>query len=175
MKLVAGLGNPGPDYERTRHNAGFMALDVLLRRHGLSGGKVKNEAFNLTADINGRQCLLVKPLSYMNLSGRPIRAFMDFYKMPPEDLLVIHDDIDISLGDVRYKTGGGHGGHNGLKSIMAELGTAEFHRVRIGVNRPPAGWDASNHVLSPFLAEEAEAVKEALEKAAELIEKKFLG
>ncbi|MBI4666281.1 MAG: aminoacyl-tRNA hydrolase [Nitrospinae bacterium] len=174
MKFIAGLGNPGPDYEKTRHNAGFMAVDHLMRRHGLSGGKVKNGTFTLSAEIHGQPVIIIKPLSYMNLSGHPIRAVLEFYKATIGDLLVVHDDIDLVLGDVRYKTGGGHGGHNGLKSIMAQFGSPDFHRLRIGVNRPPAGKTASDHVLDPFEKGEKSIVEESLGKAVNLLEERFL-
>ena len=176
MKLIAGLGNPGPDYSKTRHNAGFMALDHIVSALGLSSSawRKKGEALILPATVRDFEVMFIKPMSYMNLSGHPISAIMSRDGLVPSNLVVIHDEIDIPLGDVRFKTGGGHGGHNGLRSIIAETGSASFHRIRIGVSRPPAGMSASDYVLDGFQRDEKPLLEESLKKAATLFEEKFL-
>lgn len=174
MKLIAGLGNPGAKYERTRHNAGFMAVDHLLSRYGIAVTGAKFGAPFVTASVRGVPTAFIKPMAYMNLSGGPIREAMTFFKIQPSELLVIHDDIDLAPGVVRHKTSGGHAGHNGLRSIMSEIGTPDFDRIRIGVGRPPAGMNAADYVLARFTAEEAESLPEIFEKALELVDKNFL-
>ncbi|VAX15392.1 Peptidyl-tRNA hydrolase [hydrothermal vent metagenome] len=174
MKLVVGLGNPGARYKNTRHNAGFMALDGFLQRFGLatSGGKFQSPF--LSTHLLGQGVAFIKPAIYMNLSGGPVKQAVDSMGLSTHDLLVMHDDIDIALGEVRYKTGGGHGGHNGLKSIIAELGDAGFSRIRIGVSRPPQGAQASDYVLDEVGRDEMDALAGAFEKAFEFLEKRFL-
>lgn len=175
MKLIAGLGNPGARYKTTRHNAGFMAIDGFLQRHGfaeISGEKFRSPFFS--SHLLGQGVAFIKPALYMNLSGGPIREASDSMSLMLEDLLVIHDDIDIPLGEARYKIGGGHGGHNGLKSIVAQLGGAGFCRIRIGVARPPEGMDVSDYVLGDVDRDEVDALQSAFEKAYGLIEERFL-
>ena len=152
-KLIVGLGNPGPKYTWTRHNAGFMVLDRLAQ---LSGIPVAKKAFSgLYGEGNwqGERLLLLKPQTFMNLSGRSAAAALRFHKLSLSDLIVIHDDLDIPFGQLRLKEGGGHGGHNGLRSLMQELGGGGFLRLRVGVGRPVHG-DAADYVLSPFAREE---------------------
>ncbi|VAX21838.1 Peptidyl-tRNA hydrolase [hydrothermal vent metagenome] len=174
MKLVVGLGNPGARYKNTRHNAGFMALDSFLRQRGLaiSGGKFQSPF--LSTHLLGQGVAFIKPALYMNLSGGPVKQAVNSMGIGIEDLLVMHDDIDIALGEARYKTGGGHGGHNGLKSIIAELGDAGFNRIRIGVSRPPEGVQASDYVLDEVSRDEMDALAGAFEKAFDFLEKRFL-
>lgn len=175
MKLIAGLGNPGGRYENTRHNAGFMALDGFLRRHGLA--PISGEKFRspfLSAHLLDQGVAFIKPAVYMNLSGGPVKQAVDSMGLEQEQLLVMHDDIDIPLGEARYKIGGGHGGHNGLKSIIAELGGADFRRIRIGVARPPEGMDVSDYVLGEVDRDEMDALEGAFEMAFELLEERFL-
>lgn len=163
-KLIVGLGNPGPQYSWTRHNAGFMVLDRLSR---LSGIPVARKAFSgLAGDGNweGERLYLLKPQTFMNLSGRSVAEALRFYKLSLSDLVVIHDDLDIPFGDVKLKQGGGHGGHNGLRSLAQELGSAEYARVRIGIGRPLHG-DVVNYVLANFGREETDLLLSILDGA----------
>jgi len=173
VKLIAGLGNPGPDYDKTRHNAGFLFFDHVTARLGRDRWIKKSNSLFVTAQVDGVDVTLVKPMSYMNLSGGPVRAFMVELGIEPSGLLVIHDDIDLPFGDVRYKAGGGHGGHNGLKSILSALGSPDFHRIRIGIGRPPAGQTATDHVLETFTRDEFSKLPEMFDTAERLMEEKF--
>ncbi len=174
MKLIAGLGNPGPEYLNTRHNAGFLGVDCLLSRYGLEfRGRKYHSPFTIDT-VRDIEVAFIKPNLYMNLSGKPVKAAMNDLGILPESLLVIHDDIDIPLGDVRYKTAGGHGGHNGVRSIIEELGSPDFHRIRIGVGRPPKGVSGADYVLDSFNADEDEAITGSLEKTIDLVENHFL-
>jgi len=169
MKIIVGLGNPGRTYERTRHNAGFMAIDELARILRADTTQEKHHALIGKARIDSEELLLVKPQTYMNDSGRAVAAILrDAYKTV-SDLIVLHDDLDLPLGSVRVKVGGGHGGHNGLRSIIEYLGASDFIRVRIGINRPPLNLDSADYVLSPFFGEERPAASEAVAKAAEAV------
>jgi PTH1 family peptidyl-tRNA hydrolase len=174
VKLITGLGNPGPDYDKTRHNAGFLFFDHLTARLGRDRWIKKFNSLFVTAQVDGVDVTLVKPMSYMNLSGGPVRAFMVELGVEPSGLLVIHDDIDLPFGDVRYKLGGGHGGHNGLKSILGALGSPDFHRIRIGVGRPHPGKTATDHVLETFTRDEFAKLPEMFETADRLMGEKFL-
>lgn len=168
-KLIVGLGNPGPQYSWTRHNAGFMVLDRLSRQTGIS---VTKKAFSgLSGDGNwaGERVILLKPQTFMNLSGRSVAEALRFYKLTPADLIVIHDDLDIPYGSVRLKLGGGHGGHNGLRSIDQELGSKEYLRVRMGIGRPVHG-DVSNYVLSNFFKEETDSLLNVLDGVIDAME-----
>ena len=169
--LVVGLGNPGPRYASTRHNIGFMVADVLAGRmggafkaHKRSGAEV------LTGRLAHRPVVLAKPRVYMNESGRQVGPLAKFYSVRPADVIVIHDDLDIDFGRVRLKTGGGEGGHNGLRSIAAALGTKEFQRVRIGIGRPPGRKDPAAFVLEPFTSAERGEVPTLCEVAADATE-----
>ncbi len=169
--LVVGLGNPGPRYASTRHNIGFMVADVLAGRmggafkaHKRSGAEV------LTGRLAHRPVVLAKPRVYMNESGRQVGPLAKFYSVRPADVIVIHDDLDIDFGRVRLKTGGGEGGHNGLRSIAAALGTKEFQRVRIGIGRPPGRKDPAAFVLEPFTSAERGEVPTLCELAADATE-----
>ena len=157
MVVLAGLGNPGRDYAGHRHNIGFMLLDRIVEEHGFPAFKEKPGYALSEGRLGSRKILLVKPLRYMNRSGGPVREVMDFYKIPPEDLTVIHDDIDLAAGKIRLKAGGGHGGHNGLRDIDRHLGTA-YRRLRLGVGRSPHATTANkmvdSHVLSNFTDDE---------------------
>jgi PTH1 family peptidyl-tRNA hydrolase len=168
-KLIVGLGNPGPKYSWTRHNAGFMVLDRLA---SVSGIPVTRKAFSgIAGDGNwaGERVYLLKPQTFMNLSGRSVAEALRFYKLSLSDLIVIHDDLDIPFGKVRLKEGGGHGGHNGLRSLSQELGSNSFARVRIGIGRPLHG-DVVNYVLNNFAKEEMNELLEVLDTSLDAME-----
>ncbi|HTU70381.1 MAG TPA: aminoacyl-tRNA hydrolase [Candidatus Baltobacteraceae bacterium] len=161
-RLIVGLGNPGKEYERTRHNAGFMVVDEIARRFDLTSWKKKDSARQLFDSRRG--LVLVEPASYMNLSGTPVRLISSWYRTPPENVLVIVDDMDLPFGTLRMRPFGGHGGHNGLRSIIATIGD-RFPRLRVGVGRPTL--DSIDHVLSPFSKEEAALLSRVIDAAAE--------
>lgn len=168
MYIIAGLGNPGREYENTRHNAGFASLDALAKRHGIELTTRKFQALAGSGYIDGQKVLLVKPQTYMNLSGESLRAACDFFKVDPEEgLIVIYDDISLAPGQLRVRKKGSAGGHNGIKNIIAQLGTQNFLRVKVGVGEKPAGWDLADYVLGGFSKEDEALVKEACEHAAE--------
>lgn len=166
--VIAGLGNPGPRYQWTRHNAGFLFLDRLASLEGLS---VTKKQFNgLTAEWSrkGERLVLLKPQTFMNLSGRSVQAALQFYKLTTQQLIVIHDEIDLPLGTVRMKSGGGHGGQNGLRSIMELLGRNDFTRIRIGIGRPVHG-EVTDHVLGTLTPTEMEVMARVLDGAVDLL------
>lgn len=169
--LVVGLGNPGPRYEATRHNVGFLVADILADRIG-SGFKVhkKSGADVTTGRLGGRSVVLAKPRTYMNESGRHVGPLAKFYSVAPADVVVIHDELDIDFGRIRLKFGGGEGGHNGLRSIASALGTKDFQRVRIGVGRPPGRQDPAAFVLENFNSKERPELGAILEQAADATE-----
>ena len=169
MKIVVGLGNPGDRYKETRHNIGFHVVDELANRWNVAPWKRRYEAEVSEHRANG-PVLLVKPQTFMNLSGVAVRVAAKFYKTPATDIIVIHDDLDLAVGRLRIRERGGSGGHRGIESILAELGTDEFVRVRFGVGRPPAGWDSADYVLGKFVPEEQEIVRSAVVKAADAVE-----
>jgi PTH1 family peptidyl-tRNA hydrolase len=152
MHLIVGLGNPGRKYEGNRHNVGFMAVDELRRAEGIPDFKEKFSGVWTKGEIGGRPVALLKPMTFMNLSGDSVQPAMAFLKVEPADVVVVHDEIDLPFGDVRVKTGGGHAGHNGLRSLIQRLGTPDFVRVRIGVGRPPPGFrgEVADYVLQDF-------------------------
>jgi PTH1 family peptidyl-tRNA hydrolase len=160
--MIAGLGNPGPKYERTRHNVGFLAVDELSRRLSIGNWKTKDDARQ--AYDSGRKIVLVQPQSFMNNSGVPVRLLASWYRTPPEALLVIYDDMDLPFGRVRMRPFGGHGGHNGMRSIIATMGD-RFPRIRVGIGRPQ--YESIDHVLSPFTAEETQVLTDVVGAAAE--------
>ena len=169
--LVVGLGNPGENYARTRHNLGFMVADLLAARlgskfkaHKRSGAEV------VTGRLAGRAVVVAKPRCYMNESGRQVGPLAKFYSVTPADIIVIHDDLDLEFGRIRLKLGGGEGGHNGLRSVVAALGTNDFQRVRIGIGRPPGRKDPAAFVLENFTAAERPEVPVICEQAADATE-----
>lgn len=170
MLLIVGLGNPGKQYTNTRHNLGFMAADILSRRLSFSSfspsGKFKGEI--ATGDAFGDKAILLKPTTYMNLSGEAVAAVSSYYKIPLEKIIVIHDDIDLKLGDMRVKLGGGHAGHNGLRSIDSHLGK-DYWRIRVGVGRPEDREDVADYVLQNFSKEEKVVIDEMLCDVHDLI------
>ena len=168
MYIIVGLGNPGTKYNNTRHNVGFETLDLLIGKYRAGGPFEKWKAMYGSAYIGGEKVLFVKPLTYMNLSGEAVRAVVDYYKIDPEEeLVVINDDVDLEPGSIRIRKSGSAGGHNGLKSIIECLGTQKFTRIRIGVGAKPADRDLADHVLGKFPPEELPLVREAKEHAAE--------
>ncbi len=169
MKIIVGLGNPGRKYERTRHNAGFMAVDGVAENLRVAVSQEKHHALIGKARLDSEAVVLVKPLTYMNESGRAVQAILADTYAAVSDLIVIHDELDLGFGSVRVKTGGGHGGHNGLRSIIEQVGSPDFIRVRIGVGRPAPGMDAADYVLSPFAGDERQAVAGVMERAAAAI------
>lgn len=157
MKLLVGLGNPGGGYELTRHNAGFLILDLIAEDAGASfSSQKKFEAEVAKGSILGHETVFLKPQTFMNLSGKSVSRVMAFYKIRPEDVIVLHDDIDMAFSKVKAKVGGGHGGHNGIRSILQETGQAEFHRLKLGVGRPTPEdkTGVSQWVLNPFTDQE---------------------
>lgn len=165
--IVAGLGNPGKDYENTRHNAGFMACDALARLTGSSVSRLKFKGLCGEATIGNERVLLVKPQTFMNLSGQCIAEAASFYKIPPEHIIIFCDDLALPLAKIRVRTKGSHGGHNGLKNIAAELGTPDFPRIKIGVGAPPhPDFLIIDWVLSKFSDGELKEIQNAAESAA---------
>ena len=171
MYLIAGLGNPGKQYERTRHNMGFDTIDELVDRHRIPGSGIQHKAMYGKGMIAGEKVILAKPLTYMNLSGDSVLEFINYYKMDPEtELIVIYDDIDLEPGQIRIRKKGSAGGHNGMKSIISQIGTQNFYRVKVGVGAKPAGWDLADYVLGRFSTKEREEVDKAIEEAADAVE-----
>ena len=171
MFLIAGLGNPGRQYEKTRHNMGFDTIDELIERHRIPQGGIAHKAMYGKGMIAGEKVLTVKPLTYMNLSGEAIREYVNYYKMDPEtELIVIYDDIDLEPGQIRIRKKGSAGGHNGIKSIIAQIGTQNFYRIKVGVGAKPKGWDLADYVLGRFSSEERELVDKAICDAADAVE-----
>ncbi|GGV14552.1 peptidyl-tRNA hydrolase [Actinomadura cremea] len=173
--LVVGLGNPGPKYAGNRHNAGFMVLDVLADRLGGTFKAHRSKLFGARSDVlegrlGGERAVLAKPRSFMNESGGPVKGLRDFYKVPLERVVVVHDELDIPFGAVRLKKGGGDNGHNGLRSVTRSLGDREYLRVRFGVGRPPGRMDAAAFVLKDFSAAERRDLGVEVERAADAVE-----
>nr|WP_142398848.1 aminoacyl-tRNA hydrolase [Bacillus thuringiensis] len=170
MKLIVGLGNPGREYELTRHNVGFMAIDELAKRWNISLNEQKFKGVFGAGFVNGEKVILLKPLTYMNLSGESIRPLMDYYKIDVEDFVVMYDDLDIPVGKLRLRMKGSAGGHNGVKSTISHLGTQEFQRIRMGIDRPKNGMKVVDYVLGRFTSEEIPDVNHSIEKAADACE-----
>jgi len=171
VKLIVGLGNPGPNYEKNRHNVGFMALDEMARSFGIEVTKNKFRALYGEGTYKGEKIVLLKPLTYMNLSGESIRDAVTWYKPDiHEEIIVCYDDMDTMLGKLRLRTKGSAGGQNGIKSTIQHLGTQEFNRVRIGIGRPHPGTDVTKHVLSNFRPEEVPIAQEVVSKMPDVIQ-----
>lgn len=169
--LIVGLGNPGDKYEGTRHNVGFMVADELGERGRFPIQRLKYKALTNTAAIGGQGALVMKPTTYMNLSGEAVGEAAKFYKIAPDRVLVISDDVDLPLGKLRIRTGGSAGGHNGLKSIIQHLGSDQFPRLKVGVGeRPHPGYDMADWVLSRFQGEDRKVMDEAVKRAADAVE-----
>ena len=168
MFLIVGLGNPGPAYAANRHNIGFMAVDEIVRRHGFSPWRTKFQGEIADGVVDGKKALVLKPMTYMNDSGRSVLAAATFYKISSEDIIVFHDEIDLAPGKLRVKRGGGHAGHNGLRSIHAGLG-ADYARVRMGVGHPGDKGEVKNYVLKDFSKADQEWLDPMLDGCAEFL------
>lgn len=170
MLIIAGLGNPGKKYENTRHNVGFDCIDVLGDKYNINVRENKGKALVGSGVIGGQKVLLVKPQTFMNLSGTSLRELVNFYKIDPEEeLFVLFDDISLPPGEIRIRTKGSAGGHNGIKNIIEQLGTQNFSRVKIGVGEKPANWDLADYVLSRPEKEDEALMKEGIAQAAEAV------
>ena len=163
MYLIAGLGNPSKTYEGTRHNVGFSMIDVIGNKFDIDVTTKKHKALVGRGVIDGMRVILAKPQTYMNLSGESIREIADFYKIEPENIIIIYDDISLDVGQLRIRKKGSAGGHNGVKNIIAYLGTQEFPRIKVGIGNKPEGWDLADYVLSRYSKAEQEALEEAAE------------
>lgn len=172
MWLVAGLGNPGPKYERSPHNMGFRVVDELARRHRLDAFREKHGGLIASGSISGTRTILLKPMQYMNLSGHAVQRAAAFHKVDPPHILVVHDEIDFDFGRVQVKANGGHGGHNGLRSIIEQLASNDFPRIRVGVGRPDRdrGPNVKDFLLSDFPAAMEREVEELTDRAADAVE-----
>lgn len=169
MKLVVGLGNPGRQYQQTRHNVGFAVLGELARRFGQSGPRGKFRGEVVEASIEGQRALLLGPLTYMNRSGASVQEAKQFYKIPEEEILVVCDDLNLPLAKIRLRGNGSGGGQKGLEDIIRRLGTEDFPRLRIGIGSPPEGWNWVDFVLSKFSKEEADEIEQAVKRAADAV------
>ena len=169
MKLLVGLGNPGKEYERTRHNVGWLVLDEIASSVRASVDRKKFGAELGEAEIDGVRTLLLKPQTFMNLSGEAVGPAAKFYKIEPRDVIVVHDDLDLEFGRVQIKVGGGHGGHNGLRSVIPHLGSPDFVRVRVGIGRPGGKKEVVGHVLGGFDKKETEELPFVLGRASDAI------
>ena len=165
--LLIGLGNPGREYRDTRHNVGFMFVDCLILRLNARGMKVQSRAIVTTATYQDRRLVLAKPQTYMNLSGQSAQGLLNFYKIPMENMMIAHDDLDIPFGTIRIRPKGGPGGQGGMASTITQLGTKDFPRLRIGIGRPPGRMDPSAFVLQNFTREEMKLLPEIVNRAAD--------
>ncbi len=165
--LLIGLGNPGREYRDSRHNIGFMLIDRLCVRLDARGMKLQSKAIVISTKFEKRRVILAKPQTYMNLSGASVQGLLHFYKIPVEDLLVAHDDLDLPLGAIRIRPGGGPGGQRGMASTIEQLGTKDFPRLRLGIGRPPGRMDPKDYVLQGFSREEFKFLPEVLDRAAD--------
>ena len=170
MKIIVGLGNPGKPYEHTRHNIGFDVIDALAKKWDTPLTSTKFNGMYASVHRPEGKVLLVKPVTYMNLSGECVGPLMDYFDLDVEDLIVIYDDLDLETGKLRLRQKGSAGGHNGIKSIIHHLGTQEFNRIRVGVNRPPAGMKVADYVLSKFSKEEQVIMNEAVDQSVKAVE-----
>ena len=169
--LVVFLGNPGLQYEGTRHNAGFLTADALCKKKNITINRLRFRALTAQTELGGQKVLLMKPQTYMNLSGEAVSQAARFYKIPPERVLVVSDEVSLPIGKLRVRPKGSAGGHNGLKNIIAQLGTEDFPRIRLGVGAPPhPDYDMADWVLSPLRGQDAEEMAKAAARAAEAVE-----
>jgi len=161
MYIIAGLGNPTKTYEGTRHNIGFDMIDAIADKYNIDVTTKKHKALTGKGRIDGVPVILAKPQTYMNLSGESIRDIADFYKIPAENIIIIYDDISLEVGQLRIRKKGSAGGHNGIKNIIAHLGTQEFPRIKVGIGSKPEGWDLADYVLSKYSKAERECLRDA--------------
>lgn len=168
--LIIGLGNPGRDYEKHRHNIGFQTVDLLATRHNFPAFTSGRKSLSSSGHITGKSVILAKPQTFMNASGEAARALYDFYKIPLENIIVVHDDIDVAAGTLRLRTGGGHGGQNGIRDMIKHLGSRDFDRLRMGVGRPPGKMDPAAFVLQGFRDDEQVMAQKMRETAADALE-----
>ncbi|MDF2512234.1 MAG: pth [Herbinix sp.] len=169
MYIIVGLGNPTDKYQATRHNIGWDAITRISDDYGISLDMKKHKAICGKGMIAGERVVLAQPITYMNLSGESVRELMDFYKVSPEEVIVIYDDISLEVGQLRLRTKGSAGGHNGIKSIISHMGTDEFPRIKVGVGDKPKGWDLADYVLSRFGENEQETMREALKDTSDAV------
>ncbi|MDN6195396.1 MAG: aminoacyl-tRNA hydrolase [Atopostipes suicloacalis] len=162
MKLIIGLGNPGAKYQLTKHNIGFTVVDQLAKTLNVSFNQTKFKSLYAEAQMGAEKIVLIKPQTFMNLSGEAVQPWIDFYKLSSDDFLIIYDDMDLAVGKIRLRLKGGSGGHNGMKSIIQQLNGKEFNRIRVGIGRPYPKQTVVSHVLSPFRKEDEAAIKEAI-------------
>lgn len=167
--MVVGLGNPGSEYEKTKHNVGFMVIDEIASSVTHTPWKEAFQAEISTANISGEKVMLVKPLTYMNLSGEAVGALMRYYKIKPEDVFCIYDDMDLPVGKVRIRMSGSSGGHNGIKSMIAHMGTEKFPRFKLGIGRPLPKWTVIDHVLAPFPKEQQQDFADGVKQMAKSV------
>jgi PTH1 family peptidyl-tRNA hydrolase len=168
--LIVGLGNPGREYAGNRHNVGFDCVDLLAEKHGIALSRSQHKARLGTGQVAGRRAILAEPQTYVNSSGEAVGAVARYYKVAPEDVLVIYDDLDLPQGTIRLRPGGSSGGHNGIKSIIEHLGTQAFPRVRIGIGRPPGRMEPKDYVLQDFSAAEREGMAEVYDRVVDAVE-----
>ena len=167
LTIIAGLGNPGNKYENTRHNVGFRSIDMLSQKYGIKVERLKHKALTGDGSIKGERVILVKPQTFMNLSGESVREIAEWYKLPMENIIVIYDDVDLPVGTVRIRPKGSSGTHNGMKSVIYQLQSDNFPRIRIGIGKAPEGWDLADYVLSRFGDEEAKMITQSIVRAAD--------
>ena len=170
MYFVIGLGNPGTRYQDTRHNAGFLAVEELARRWDFSAGKSQFGGLVQSGSIRSEKTLLLRPQQFMNRSGLPVQSAVAYYKGQTDHLIVVHDDVDLDMGTIRVKSGGGSGGHKGLRDIDQHLGVPDYVRVRVGVGRPPEGWDTADYVLGRWSEEDRSLLPSVISSAADAVE-----
>jgi PTH1 family peptidyl-tRNA hydrolase len=170
MWLLVGLGNPGQKYAGNRHNVGFMVVDELANRMNAGAARPRMGAEIAEASLRGEKVLLLRPMEYMNTSGFAVSRAATFWKVPPDHIVVVHDDMDLDFARLKLVQGGGTGGHNGLKSIVAELGTEAFVRLRCGIGRPPPSWEGADYVLANFSTEERQTLPDLIKEAADAVQ-----
>lgn len=168
--VIIGLGNPGTRYENTRHNVGFDTIDRLSKKNNIAVTKVKHKAVIGDGTIEGHRVLLVKPQTFMNLSGESVREIIEWYKISVKNIIIVYDDIDLPVGKLRIRPNGSSGTHNGMRSVIYQIQSDDFPRIRIGVDKPPQGWNLADFVLSKFSSEERKIVEDAIENAAGAVE-----
>lgn len=167
---IVGLGNPGRQYEETKHNVGFRVIDKLAEKYDIEVNKFKNKALVGDGTMKGKRVLLVKPQTYMNLSGESVREIVNFYKIPQERFVVIFDDTSLPCGSVRIREKGSHGGHNGIRNIIDQMGTDEFNRIKVGIGEKPSAWDLADYVLAKFNPDDLPLMEEGMDKAVQGVE-----